>query len=164
MVTTPPALAGGVVTESRYSFCMITAVIMLSECWEYITEEGSQAGLVISAVEGTFQDDRWRDFTVEQIQAIIGILEGCIVGEPALELMKRLTEAGLDMYPFAPEECYGDEEISGVEKELINARGSLDEARRFEDEYASQVATFEERIEELEADLKELKSKKEKKQ
>ena len=90
----------------------------LADSWESIAEEDTEIRITIASLEGALQEKKWRDYTLEQVDTVIGILTDCIEGrlgdlKSALKRLSILHKKGIDIYPSASEEDHveAEEEI-----------------------------------------------------
>ena len=87
----------------------------LADSWKSIAEEDTEIRITIASLEGALQEKKWRDYTLEQVDTVIGILTDCIEGrlgdlKSALKRLSILYKKGIDIYPSASEEDYVEEE------------------------------------------------------
>jgi hypothetical protein len=87
----------------------------LADSWKSIAEEDTEIRITIASLEGALQEKKWRDYTSEQVNTVIGILTDCIDGrlgdlKSALKRLSILYKKGIDIYPSASEEDYVEEE------------------------------------------------------
>ena len=87
----------------------------LADSWESIAEEDTEIRITIASIEGALQENKWRDYTLEQVDTVSGILTDCIEGrlgdlKSALKRLSILHTKGIDIYPSASEEDHVEEE------------------------------------------------------
>ena len=87
----------------------------LADSWESIAEEDEEIRITIASLEGALQEKKWRDYTYEQVNTVICILDDCIEGrlkdlKSALRRLSILHKKGIDIYPSALEEYYVETE------------------------------------------------------
>jgi len=87
----------------------------LEESWNYITDKDRVIGLMLSAVEDSIRQQKWRDYKSYQVEIIRDILQDCVDGKiknqkDVLERTSKLYKHDIDIFPSATEEAYDEDE------------------------------------------------------
>ena len=87
----------------------------LEESWNFIAHEDREIGMMISAVEDSIRQQKWRDYKLYQVEMILIILQDCVDGKiknqkDVLERTSKLYKHDIDIFPSATEEAYDEDE------------------------------------------------------
>lgn len=83
----------------------------LEESWDFISHEDREIGMMISAVEDSIRQLKWRDYKPYQVEIIRDILQDCVDGKiksqkDVLDRTSKLFKHDIDIFPSAPDEAY----------------------------------------------------------
>jgi len=87
----------------------------LEESWDFIALEDREIGMMISAIEDSIRQLKWRDYKSYQVEIIRGILQDCVDGKiknqkDVLERTSKLYKHDIDIFPSATDEVYDEDE------------------------------------------------------
>jgi hypothetical protein len=83
----------------------------LEESWNFIAHEDREIGMMISAVEDSIRQLKWRDYKPYQVEIIRDILQDCVDDKiksqkDVLDRTSKLFKHDIDIFPSAPDEAY----------------------------------------------------------
>lgn len=87
----------------------------LEEIWDFIAYEDREIGMMISAIEDSIRQLKWRDYKPYQVEIIRNIIQDCVDGrvrnqKDIISRTSKLFKHNIDIFPSATEEAYDENE------------------------------------------------------